>query len=326
MLGIVRAMTRPAPWSIDWFRHVRELIEPVDYLTRPYYDQWLQTYAAMMVNSGVATVEELATGKSAGADPRPAAADTARQGRRRPMRTTTRFDRAGDRAAALRRRRCRAAPGSTPSGAHPAAAICARPPGCGRRRITAPTSSPTPAPRGDRAGRAALHGRLRGDRALAGGDRPRATASISISGRATLSRPETPGDRCRAEATRTRPRLRRTLACARCWRSLNGLTGRGPVLAATTGRRRSARRSAGRRRAARRTTKRPITPRRSRRSRGWSTATPRRPARRWRRASRPGGGPISTRRTAIRSSFPPPTATIDDDAGHDRHRHHHPDH
>jgi len=69
MLGIVRAMSRPAPWSIDWFRHVRELIEPVDYLTRPYYDQWLQTYAAMMVNSGVATVEELASGKSSAAIP-----------------------------------------------------------------------------------------------------------------------------------------------------------------------------------------------------------------------------------------------------------------
>ncbi|MCB1497854.1 MAG: nitrile hydratase subunit beta [Bauldia sp.] len=69
MLGIVRSMSRVAPWSIDWFRHVRELIEPVDYLTRPYYDQWLQTYAAMMVNSGVATVGELASGKSAAAIP-----------------------------------------------------------------------------------------------------------------------------------------------------------------------------------------------------------------------------------------------------------------
>ncbi len=67
LLGIVRGMSRVAPWSIDWFRHVRELIDPVDYLTRPYYDQWLQTYAAMMVNSGVATVDELASGKSAAA-------------------------------------------------------------------------------------------------------------------------------------------------------------------------------------------------------------------------------------------------------------------
>jgi nitrile hydratase len=65
MLGIVRAFTRPAHWSIDWFRHVRECIEPADYLTRPYYDQWLQTYAAMMIDSGVATLDEFATGKSA---------------------------------------------------------------------------------------------------------------------------------------------------------------------------------------------------------------------------------------------------------------------
>jgi nitrile hydratase len=64
MLGIVRAFTRPGDWSIDWFRHVRECIEPADYLTRPYYDQWLQTYAAMMIDSGAATLDELASGKS----------------------------------------------------------------------------------------------------------------------------------------------------------------------------------------------------------------------------------------------------------------------
>lgn len=67
LLGIVRAMSRPVPWSIDWFRHVRECIEPADYLTRPYYDQWLQTYAAMMIDSRVATLDELATGRSAAA-------------------------------------------------------------------------------------------------------------------------------------------------------------------------------------------------------------------------------------------------------------------
>lgn len=70
MLGIVRAMTRAEDWSLDWFRHCRELIEPTDYLSRPYYDQWMQTYAAMMVNSGVASVEEIASGRSAtAADP-----------------------------------------------------------------------------------------------------------------------------------------------------------------------------------------------------------------------------------------------------------------
>jgi nitrile hydratase len=64
LYGLVRTMSRPADWSIDWFRHCRELIHPVDYLTRPYYDQWLQAHAAMLVNSGVATVEEIVSGKA----------------------------------------------------------------------------------------------------------------------------------------------------------------------------------------------------------------------------------------------------------------------
>ncbi len=62
VLGMVRSMSRPQDWNIDWFRHCRELIDPADYLARPYYDQWLQSYAAMMVNSGIATVEEIANG------------------------------------------------------------------------------------------------------------------------------------------------------------------------------------------------------------------------------------------------------------------------
>lgn len=67
--GTVRAMTRPGDWSIDWFRHCRELTPPVDYLTRNYYDQWLQAYAAMLVNSGYASVEEIVAGKAAGPAP-----------------------------------------------------------------------------------------------------------------------------------------------------------------------------------------------------------------------------------------------------------------
>jgi nitrile hydratase subunit beta len=63
--GMVNAMTRAPDWSLDWFRHCRELIEPVDYLSRPYFDQWAQTYCAMLVNSGYATVKEGASGKSA---------------------------------------------------------------------------------------------------------------------------------------------------------------------------------------------------------------------------------------------------------------------
>ncbi len=66
MFGIAGLMTRPASWSIDWFRHTRECIRPDDYITRPYYDQWCQTYDAMLIDSGLATVEEVVNGKAAG--------------------------------------------------------------------------------------------------------------------------------------------------------------------------------------------------------------------------------------------------------------------
>jgi nitrile hydratase len=64
MWGIARGMRRLAGWNIDWFRHCRELIDPADYLTRPYFDQWMQDYAAMVVDSDAATVEEIAAGSA----------------------------------------------------------------------------------------------------------------------------------------------------------------------------------------------------------------------------------------------------------------------
>jgi nitrile hydratase beta subunit len=65
MWGIARALGGMVPgWNIDWWRHGRELIEPVDYLTRPYYDQWMQNYAALLIDSGVATVDEVVSGHS----------------------------------------------------------------------------------------------------------------------------------------------------------------------------------------------------------------------------------------------------------------------
>jgi len=64
--GIVRAMSKAPDWTLDKFRFTREQIDPADYLTRPYYDQWLQAYAALMVGSGVANVDEIVNGHSAG--------------------------------------------------------------------------------------------------------------------------------------------------------------------------------------------------------------------------------------------------------------------
>ncbi len=49
-------------WTIDWWRNVREHIEPVDYLSRPYFDSWMQTYAAAYICSGIFTPDEIIAG------------------------------------------------------------------------------------------------------------------------------------------------------------------------------------------------------------------------------------------------------------------------
>lgn len=46
-------------WTIDWFRHCRELADPIDYLTRPYYDQWLTTLVAQLIDEGYLTLDEV---------------------------------------------------------------------------------------------------------------------------------------------------------------------------------------------------------------------------------------------------------------------------
>jgi nitrile hydratase beta subunit len=65
MWGINEAMTGAPGWTLDWWRHVRELIAPDDYLNRPYFDQWMQVYAAMMVDDNWASIDEIAQGKAA---------------------------------------------------------------------------------------------------------------------------------------------------------------------------------------------------------------------------------------------------------------------
>jgi nitrile hydratase len=67
--GINEALEGHPDWTLDWWRFVRELIPAEEYLTRPYFDQWMQVYAAMMVDSSVATVAEIASGKAVSAKP-----------------------------------------------------------------------------------------------------------------------------------------------------------------------------------------------------------------------------------------------------------------
>ncbi len=73
MWGLNEAIAGDPRWTIDWWRHVRELIEPLDYLTRPYFDQWAQVYAALLIDSGWATAEEIASGEARGPAPCPGA-------------------------------------------------------------------------------------------------------------------------------------------------------------------------------------------------------------------------------------------------------------
>ena len=50
---------KPELWTLDWFRHVRERLDPVDYLTRPYFDQWAQCLFAILIDNDVVTLAEV---------------------------------------------------------------------------------------------------------------------------------------------------------------------------------------------------------------------------------------------------------------------------
>lgn len=89
--AIVRGC-RLADWTIDWWRHVRELIDPVDYLARPYFDSWVQTHTAAMIDSGVLTVDEIRSGRSS-TPPIPGATPQRPEEVRPDHARPTRFDR-----------------------------------------------------------------------------------------------------------------------------------------------------------------------------------------------------------------------------------------
>jgi nitrile hydratase len=50
--------------TIDWWRHVRELVGEDDYLNRSYFDSWAQTNIASMIDTGLFTMEEFESGVS----------------------------------------------------------------------------------------------------------------------------------------------------------------------------------------------------------------------------------------------------------------------
>ena len=59
----INQTTRAPGLSIDWWRHIRELTPPIDYLTRPYFDQWAMTQLIAMIDTGQIGLDEVLTGK-----------------------------------------------------------------------------------------------------------------------------------------------------------------------------------------------------------------------------------------------------------------------
>lgn len=100
MWAISRSTGAP-DWTIDWWRHVRELLDPADYLTRPYFDQWAQTQLAAFIDSGVFTLEEAISGQTAATGDAPPSALTPDDAVAADVSAATRFDRATERPAAF---------------------------------------------------------------------------------------------------------------------------------------------------------------------------------------------------------------------------------
>ena len=63
--GLVRSLGRPGGWNIDMGRHARERQHPLQYLGNSYYENWLAGLCTQLVESGLVTAEELASGRAA---------------------------------------------------------------------------------------------------------------------------------------------------------------------------------------------------------------------------------------------------------------------
>ncbi|MBT3534318.1 MAG: nitrile hydratase subunit beta [Rhodospirillaceae bacterium] len=51
-------------WTLDWCRHVKERIGPIDYLSHNYFDLWTQTAMAITIEDGVADLDEFVQGQA----------------------------------------------------------------------------------------------------------------------------------------------------------------------------------------------------------------------------------------------------------------------
>ena len=66
VFGLALAVGALGNWNIDMSRYARERQPPVEYLRHSYYENWLTGLERLLVERGLATADELATGKAAG--------------------------------------------------------------------------------------------------------------------------------------------------------------------------------------------------------------------------------------------------------------------
>ncbi|MDX1424853.1 MAG: nitrile hydratase subunit beta [Kiloniellales bacterium] len=82
VIALGDAMGPWGDWSVDRFRYLRETIAPADYLTKPYYEQWLMTFLRLFEEAGLVSEAELASGRpepgAPGREPKIRPADVAR--------------------------------------------------------------------------------------------------------------------------------------------------------------------------------------------------------------------------------------------------------
>jgi nitrile hydratase len=64
VFGLVRAVGALGKWNSDRSRDARERQHPLDYLRHSYYENWLAGLEKLLVETGLTTAEELATGKA----------------------------------------------------------------------------------------------------------------------------------------------------------------------------------------------------------------------------------------------------------------------
>jgi nitrile hydratase len=65
VFGLLLAAGALRKWNIDMSRFAREGQHPVDYLRHSYYENWLAGLEKLLVETGLVTAEELASGKAA---------------------------------------------------------------------------------------------------------------------------------------------------------------------------------------------------------------------------------------------------------------------